>query len=207
MENLYTVQKTYEALTGSVQENDPFRIFNNEYERQMYHAGLTKASVQSAINWLKRPESFWVADHDKMLQLLREKLGGISQINKETRQQIKECVDFSKEQNKVTDILISLTDTKSTDIHTDTAWQVTYKWLTPTNPTVAMVRWSQYTTIWWEITENKRAVYIMDTQTSRINTSFIIAQNNTIVEQKPPSAIAQKNIAFIPPISYTITSK
>lgn len=46
MENLYTVQKTYEALSGPVQENDQTRIFDNEYARKMYYAGLTKASVQ-----------------------------------------------------------------------------------------------------------------------------------------------------------------
>lgn len=89
MENLYTVQKTYEALVWPVRENDQTRIFENEYARKMYYAWLTKASVRSAINWLKRPESAGVADHGKMLQLLEEKLENISRIQAEVRAELR----------------------------------------------------------------------------------------------------------------------
>ena len=62
-ENLYSVQKTYEALVsldtdaGRKLAFDDSRIFKNEVARQMYLVSLKGADLQSAIVWLGKDEN------------------------------------------------------------------------------------------------------------------------------------------------------
>lgn len=212
MENLYTVQKTYEALVspdteeGKKAMSDDNRIFHSEYEQQMYRAWLTRASIQAAINWLDRPEAQWVADHDVMLNLLKKKLEDKNKIHEATRNEsgfVKEkIISFNKEQSEANKIIDSLKDTKS--IYISNNWQVSIKWSTPVNPDKAMMKWEKYTTLWWETKDNKRSIYILDNQNNQMTAFFILDKNNTIINQKPSDISAHKNITYIPQIPYMI---
>lgn len=90
-ENLYTVQKLYEALvlpkTPEAEKLafDETRIFKNEYERQMYLVSLTSQNLVAAIKWLERPENALVQDAAKMKQFLEWKQKEFTYIQSQSR--------------------------------------------------------------------------------------------------------------------------
>lgn len=93
-ENLFTVQKTYEALVtpdtpeGKRLQFDETRIFKTEYERQMHLAGLKGVNIDAAIAWLEKPESRGVENAAAMLDLLKKKKAELHSIQQKTRKDL-----------------------------------------------------------------------------------------------------------------------
>lgn len=286
MENLYTVQKAYESLAGPIQEhNHSFfsedynaRIFNSESSRQMYCAGLTKTSVQSAINWLKKPGNEWVADHDKMLNLLEKKLKSISQIQGEVHEELKnnvltpkvdatplvtepsihtdgdckdleqdkklhnkpipqksskvktpsahiwehhkklhkpqvsliltpqkkipEKLDFTQDTVRTNEILTSLEKINVTQgVIVSNDWKKAWKW-SKDHPTIAKVQWETHTTLWWDIHNSKRSIYILDNTNKQVEASFILDQKSVVADKKVSNPLLDiSKIPFTPKLN------
>ncbi|MDD2917262.1 MAG: hypothetical protein PHH70_05450 [Candidatus Gracilibacteria bacterium] len=99
-ENLYTVQKTYEALidpnSASKEEQaiekdlkfDDTRIFKTEFDRQMYLVSLTGDDLRAAIAWLKDSKNERVTKQSEMLKLLGGKQAALGDIQAATRKEL-----------------------------------------------------------------------------------------------------------------------
>lgn len=93
-ENLYTVQKTYEALVATDADAakklafDESRIFKTEYERQQYLVRLTGDSLRAAITWLEKSENSGVSKQENMLKLLKAKESDLVAIQGRTRAEL-----------------------------------------------------------------------------------------------------------------------